>query len=110
MYWHQLTVRKEIEQNECPETNVVNRIEIETGKKQQVAAIRRNCIVGHENKNQTQDSSQTQGSGKGPVLIKSLYFRWNSFKIIYLFKIFRHVIINRGLLLKGVIISLFSLE
>ena len=44
-------------------------------KKKQVAAIRRNCIVGHENKNQTQDSRQTQGSGKGPVLIKSLYFR-----------------------------------
>ena len=30
--------------------------------------------IGHENKNQTQDSRQTQDSGKSLVLIKSLYF------------------------------------
>ena len=52
-----MTVRKEIEQNEWSETKVENRIEIETGK-QQVAAIHGNCIVVHENKNQTQDSRQ----------------------------------------------------
>ena len=68
-----MTVRKEIEQNEWSETKVENRIEIETGK-QQVAEIHSNCIVGHENKNQTQDSRQTQDSGKRLVLIKFLYF------------------------------------
>ena len=46
---------------------------METGK-QQVATIHSNCIVGHENKNQTQESRQTQDSGKSRVLIKSLYF------------------------------------
>ena len=46
---------------------------METGK-QQVVATHNNCIVGHESKNQTQDSRQAQDSGKSLVLIKSLYF------------------------------------
>ena len=54
-------------------------------EKQQVAAIHSNCIVGHENKNQTQDSRQTQDPGKSLALIKSIYFPWKSFKIINLF-------------------------
>ena len=45
---------------------VENRIEIEMGK-QQVAAIHSNYIVGHKNKNQTQDSRETQDSGKSPL-------------------------------------------
>ena len=86
---------------------VEHRIETETGK-QQVAATHSNCIVGQESKNQTQDSRQSEHSGKSLVLVTSLYFPWKSFKIINLFKIFRQVIINCGLLLKSVIISLFD--
>ena len=40
----------EIKRIECSETNLDNRIEIETGK-QQVAAIRSNYIVEQESKN-----------------------------------------------------------
>ena len=68
-------VQNTIEWNEWSETKVEKRIEMETGK-QQVATIHINCIVGHENKNQTQESRQTQDSGKSRVLIKSLYFPW----------------------------------
>ena len=55
------------------EIKAENRIEIETGK-QQVAATQSNCIVGHESKNRTQDSRQSQDSDKSLVVIKSLYF------------------------------------
>ena len=65
-----MTDRKKIEQNE---TKVENKIEIKTGK-QQVAAIHSNCIGGHEDKNETQDSRQTQHPGKSLVHKKSLYF------------------------------------
>ena len=50
---------------------VENRVEIETGK-QQFAAIHSNYIVGQEIKNQTQESRQTQDSGKSLALIKAL--------------------------------------
>ena len=49
------------------ETKIENRIEIEMGK-QQVAAIRNNCIVGHESKNKTQNSDESL------AFIKFLYF------------------------------------
>ena len=68
-------VENTIEWNEWSETKVEKRIEMETGK-QQLSTIHSNCIVGHENKNQTQESRQTQDSGKSRVLIKSLYFPW----------------------------------
>ena len=67
----ELTIRKQIERSEWSETKVENRVEIETGK-QQVAAIHSNYIVGQESKNQTQESRQTQDSGKSLALIKAL--------------------------------------
>ena len=67
----ELTIRKEIEWSEWLETKVESRVEIETGK-QQVAAIHSNYIVGQEIKNQTQESRQTQDSGKSLALIKAL--------------------------------------
>ena len=88
---------------EWSETKVENRIEIETGK-QQVAATQQ---LHSRTQKQKSNSRQTQNSGESFALIKPLYFPRKSFKI-NLFKIFRQVVINCGLLLKSVIISLFD--
>ena len=88
---------------EWSETKVENRIEIETGK-QQVAATQQ---LHSRTQKQKSNSRQTQNSGESFAPIKSLYFPRKNFKI-NLFKIFRQVVINCGLLLKSIIISLFD--